>query len=480
MRGKKILSGLVALSLVLGMSACADNSGSTDTTVTEATTTTAGTTKAPDESIQAEVQELDFSDKLTGELENKTVKWFAIMDLNANSFGKDTPVSVQLFENIYGGKIEWVQTTWDTRYSDLATYILGGEGIDFYSATEMDGFPMGAQSGMFVPADPYIDWSSELWSGEVKDLCDKFQFKGNHYVICTQATSDCVIVYNKDTISENGFDDPAELYKEGKWTWDTFEDMLLEFVDAENECYGLDGWWIEKGLMLTTGVPLVDMKNDQLLLNMSHPDMERAMNFQYDLNKNGLILDKAEFDWAEQRHFMGEGKELFFPAGYWILERSKDQWSAEFGDNVMFVPMPKDPEADKYYMPAAMEKTGFLMCKGGQNPEGVIKFCECLIASYNDEKAYEITDKLAMNDYGWTQEMVDMLHEVNEKTNEAPVYDFYNGISEDLKTILDSGDGTGMRSPARGVAWSEVRLAAEESVQMMVDEFNNATIEELS
>ena len=481
MKKTRALAGALALSMLATLTACDNNSGDASqnaTTASEVVTTTAGTTKPQDESIKAEVEALDVTDKLQGELENKTIKWFAHFDLNANSFGKDVPVSIQLFENVYGGKIEWISTTWETRYSDMSTYVLGGEGIDFFSATDQDGFPMGAQNGMFVPADPYIDWSSELWSGQVKDLSDRFKFKGSHYVICTQATSDCVVIYNKDTISENGLDDPLELYREGKWDWNTYKSMLEEFCDAESECYGLDGFWTEKALMLTTGTPLVSMENDQLVLNMGHPNMERAMEYQYDLFKSGLILDKSVFDWAEQPHFMGEGKELFYNCGFWTLERAKEQWSADFGENVMFVPMPKDPEADKYYLPAGMEKAGFLLCKGGQNPEGVIKYIECLIVSYEDEKAQEITDKLALNDYGWTQEMLDMLKEVNALTNENPVYDFYNGISEDLKSILDSGDGIGMRSPIRGHAWSEVRAAAEESVEAMIEEFNTQAIEE--
>lgn len=47
-------------------------------------------------------------------------------------------------------------------------------------------------------------------------------------------------------MEDNGYDDPAELFKEGKWNWDTFTEMCLDFTDAESDKYALDGWYYEK------------------------------------------------------------------------------------------------------------------------------------------------------------------------------------------------------------------------------------------
>ena len=38
------------------------------------------------------------------------------------------------------------------------------------------------------------------------------------------------VVYNRKTVAEAGLEDPAELYADGNWTWDTFQDMLEKFV----------------------------------------------------------------------------------------------------------------------------------------------------------------------------------------------------------------------------------------------------------
>ena len=50
-------------------------------------------------------------------------------------------------------------------------------------------------------------------------------------------------------------------------------------------------------------------------------------------------------------------------------------------------PIPRDEQADKYYYNAEIDC--YNLCKGAQNPEGVARLMECVIASYNDEKRYQ-------------------------------------------------------------------------------------------
>lgn len=156
-------------------------------------------------------------ERLTGELENKTIKWLSTWDINSDDTGKTTPVELAIFQERYGGKIEWHQTTHSARYDDLANAINSDEGIDFFYAGDWDAFPKGAVRGMFVPYDDYLDLDSELWA-DVKDANDSMIWDGKHYVATVEVTGDnCAIIYNRKTIDENGLDDPAELFEKGKW-----------------------------------------------------------------------------------------------------------------------------------------------------------------------------------------------------------------------------------------------------------------------
>ena len=200
---------------------------------------------------------------LSGELENKTIKWMASWDINKPD---DIPVDLAIFQEYYGGKIEFHQVVYEERYDKLTQAIQSGEGIDFFSAGDMDAFPKGAVSNMFIPADDYIDFDSPLWA-DVKNANDSLMWNGNHYVAAVSVTGDnCVVIYNKNTFEENGLEDPADLYYKGEWDWNAFENALISFTDTANQQYGIDGWWFEFGLINTTGVPAVSLSNQKLTI----------------------------------------------------------------------------------------------------------------------------------------------------------------------------------------------------------------------
>lgn len=427
--------------------------------------------KSMDSATAAEVAELAAADsRLTGELENKTIKWMATWDINSDSTGKTTPIEVEIFKSRYGGNIEYTYVDYDSRYDALANAINGGEGIDFFPANDLDAFPRGALKEMFVPIDDYLDYNDPLFK-DVKDTADLFQWNGKHYVMVNNISGDyCIVIYNRDTIEENGLEDPAKLYAEGKWDWNAFQNMLKQFVDTENEQYGIDGWWFEAGLSATTGVPYIGLENGKLVNNLKNPAIERLQNWFYELGTpNYVCVD--DNGWKEMPNYIGEGKELFYPCGAWALYKEKAQWAADFGENAMFVPMPKDPNADQYYVPCGLD--GYLMVKNGQNPEGVAKFAACKRMAITNERASEIGAEQFVKDYGWSDEMLKMMDNCNELARANTHFDFYNAVSADVTQLLDSNDLGGIRSAAKGTyKWSESVSAAYSVIDSYLEEYN--------
>ncbi len=430
--------------------------------------------KSLDSATAAEVAEIAAEDsRLTGELENKTIKWMANWDINPDASGKEPPIELAIFQSRYGGVVEYHQVTWDTRFDTLANAINGGEGVDFFPASDLDVFPKGALKDMFAPIDDYVDFNNELWA-DTKDVMDQFVWGGKHYVICNAVTGDnCVVIYNKNTIEENGLKDPAELLEKGEWTWDTFQEQLEQFVDVENGYYGLDGWWFENGLSRTVGVPYIGIEDGKLVSNLKDPNLERLQNWFFELATNNLVaIGLGDFGWSEMPQYIGEGKELYFPAGLWKLYSTPDQWEPVFGDaeDVMFVPMPKDPEADAYYIPCGLD--GYVLCKGGQNPEGVVKFAECKRVTITNERANEIATEQLYDVYGWTDEMVQMKLKLDEMAQANPVYDFYTSTSADVATILDSSEN-GIRTATKGeFQWSETLGTISSAIDAYLAEYN--------
>lgn len=467
---RKAAAIAAAISLAAGLTACGGGNDDGILVETSATTetTTALTVEVNTETLAPEQQEkvAALADSLTGELENKKIKWMSFYDpWHPTGAGNSKPVSVELFEQKYGGEIEYIPTTWASQFNDLSTSILGGDGIDFFPAPE--AVPKCVLNGMTQSYDSYIDWESPLWSS-VKPLNDQFAVNGEHYLMTCKAAAGYVVYYNRKTIEDYGFDDPAELYENGEWTLEKFKEMLTEFVDEESGCYGLDGWFNCTPLYLASGVPSVSLTDGKVVSNLNDPAFERAMTYQYELNRSGLILDKSLFNWTPQIQYIGEGKELFYISGLYEIESSPDIWTKTFGEaeDVFFVPVPRDSEADKYYYNAELDC--YNLCAGAGNPEGVVKLMECIIASYDDEEATAISNEKHKKDYGWSDEMLEMRDEVQRLTDENPLRDMYGGLPDDVSKII----GDGFNQPIQGTDWYSVRDSIADTVNVQIEEIN--------
>lgn len=470
---RKTAAITAAVMLSAGFAGCGDSSSdsgehgrlldTTSETTTQMTVEINTETLAPEQQEQVSALAETLTDK---ELKNKTIKWLSFYDpWHPTGFGNSKPVSVELFEEKYGGEIKYYPTTWANQPSDLATYVLGGEGIDFFPAIE--AIPQYVISGLTESYDDYVDWNSPIWQS-VQSLNDQYAVGGKHYLMACQATEGYVVYYNKQTIENMGFEDPAELYANGEWTLEKFRQMLLDFVDTDAGRYGLDGWFNCTPLYLASGVPSISLENGKVKSNLMDPSLERAMTFQYDLYNNGLILDKSLFSYNPQINFMGEGKELFYIGGLYEIESNPEIWTKTFGsaEDVFFVPIPRDEQADKYYYNAEIDSCN--LCKGAQNPEGVARLMECVIASYNDENAIRISDEKHKNDYGWSDEMVEMKHEVHRLTSENPVRDIYGGLTSDYSALL----GDSINKAINGTDWYTTRDSIVDTVNTGLEEIN--------
>ncbi len=469
---KKIFAGLMALSMMAGLTACGNNDGSSDATSEETTTTTTAKTVAVNTEELKEDEAAALEDTMSQlqdvELENKTIKWLAHYDLNPSSNGASKSVGLEMFEKKYGGEIQYYPTTWENLFNDLSTYVLGGEGIDFFPCDYTANFPKGIVSGMFQPVDDYIDMNSAIWQN-TKDAMELLNFGGKHYEFITTVTAEAVVIYNKATIEANGLDDPWDLYEAGEWNWDTFKQMLLDFVDEDSDQWGLDGFWAEKALFLSAGVPSVQSVDGNLVCNINDATVEKAMNYQYDLYTNGLVFPREQFAWAEQPSFMGEGRQLFYICGAWTVQAAPETWSTAIDpEDLGLAPVPSPADSDPWQ---GATLGGYALCKGAQNPEGVALFAECQILGSNDESAVAISDRKAMDDYGWSQELIDKNKAINEIARQYPIVDLAAGCSTDIASLTtDGGDAIGLRAALHGVDWATNREAIADTVIMLVDE----------
>lgn len=460
----KKLSFITAAAMTAAMlSGCGSNDdGQTaDTTYSAPKETTTATMASEDAEVVDQV-EVDAE-----KLENGKLRWLSFWQLEPEE-GESMDVFLQLFKTKYGGEIEYIPTTDSTKYDDLATLVLGGNSPDMFPAADLDTFPGKASAGMFQPMDDYIDYDSELFPEGAKRINDLHTAGGKHYIACVAADAGTIILYNKNTIEENGFDDPAKLAYNNEWTWSAFKQMCYDFTDTEQGKYAIDGWWYELAMMLSTGVPVIGMENGEVVNNVMDPNLARVQELFREMHNVGVNFPRAEYNWKEHPEKIGEGTTLFYPVGSWQLYEPDISAFGKPGE-IMFVPMPRDENADEWYLSAAGGLDAYAMCKGAPNPEAVAAFIKCKLIANTDESVKEVNDKKLRTDYGWTDEMIEMYNYVNDLTNAHPVVDFYAAVNADVYELLHNPIKD---ASYNGTDWYQTRDERNDAVQAYVDELN--------
>jgi len=473
---KRLSAAAAALTMAISMAACGSSSSSSSAADNGSTQT-----KVSGKDLDSSQQ--DVIDSIAGDskpddrkLTNTEIKWFSFWDINpTSSEDKDIGVDLALFKSKYNGTIKYIQTTYDTKFDDLAAAVIAGDSPDFCGADDMDMFPRGAIKNMIEPIDDYIDFNSDLWKG-IKEASDQFVYNGKHYVGISRVDPAYIWVYNKNVIEENGFTDPAELWHNGQWNWDTFCDMCKEFADPDNDKYALDAWYYENALTESTGLPLIGMKDGKIVNNIDDPRLAKAQNMMYDLQLNHVVYPKNENNWnvrgGKDKWGTGlaTGLTLFYPIGFWAIEDAPSV-TAPFGNiadgEVMFVPVPCAKDSDAQYIPSRIH--GFCIVKGAKNPEGVAAWMDCTRYAEADPKAKQVTIDQFTKDYGWTQEMLDMRDEIYAMAAEHPVFEFAIGINKDISSMTDNVI-KGTMHPADPKTWTAVVQENKKALDYLIEE----------
>ncbi|MBQ9385082.1 MAG: extracellular solute-binding protein [Ruminiclostridium sp.] len=457
--------GALFLACVCALSIGSCSQGQDGARNSETTARTAGTT-APVTSLNEEqaaaVAEIEVKD--AEKLENGVVKWLSFWDINPTE-GKPQGAFLELFSQNYGGSIEYIPTTWNDRFDALGKLVAAGDSPDMFPAADGDVFPRCAIGGMFEAIDDYVDLTDPMWD-DMKTMNDNYMLGDKHYIANVEVDADCVMIYNKQTMIENGFTDPLELLNEGNWNWDTMYDMLIQFCDRNDDKFGIDGWWFENAISLTTGVPYVGIKGGKLVHNLNDPMVVKVQDYMMRLQRADIPYPKAEHDWTIAPQNIAAGKTLFYPCGTWCLYEPDLSNFGEYED-IEFVPMPRCPDADEYYIPARAD--AYALVKGGQNLVGAGKFIECKKISATDERTKEISKQQFFDDYHWTEEMWDMYQTVIEYTKQHPAIEMCNSLNGNITDLLSNNIKNSFNA---GTPWTETKDSIIFAVESELDAVN--------
>ncbi len=418
---------------------------------------------------------------------NSEIEFFSWFDsINNYTEAEVVNTGYWTFREKYHGTVTYHETSYDTRYDELANLIMADTSPDFFPAgvSSEATFPMYCVKGTFAPVDGYVDYTDPLWEG-MAEPAEAFALGDHHFALVTDVTFRNICPYNRRVINEWGFDDPADLYAADDWTWETFYDMCVEFSDPEADRYAIDGYAYNGALVQEASGSKFVEKDDEgnYISNLDDPILEQANQLIYDLVKNECVYHEGNSYWAgRDNHTDGagvkDGKCLFYITYFTSIQGPVEEISAVWGDvtqgELMFVPLPRNDRGDgEYYL--ASVPSGYMLVKGGKNPDGVALFAACERFKIIDPTVERIDRKQLQEKYLWTDEMLEMYDECRRLILKN-TYMYYNGnFIDQLNTAYNHFRDDIARGGAT-TTWAQLKEQYNESFEYYLEQ-QNAEIE---
>lgn len=430
-KGKAAVSALLCAGIVLGMTACDEsapvNSGTSS--APQNTTSATTTTNTLDDDINNPVDIDQFVDN-TKALDNPNLVYFSHYDARVAG---DIKPGVKLFEETYGGKIDYVNVAWGERFDKLQMLISSDESPDLVDKEDAS-FPSLMAKNVYEDLTDYIDLSQPQWNG-IETLVDNYEWKGRHYYYpFTVNALPNVLIYNKTLFDKYSLDDPKTLYEENNWTWDTFKEIMQKFVevnpDALGGVYGLLG----VNFIITTGTPLIGAEDGNIVNNFNDPNVERACQFLEGLRRESLAV-RGEGMWSNETAPLTKGHTAFLGVGQWKITDYCKQ-TLKTGDEYGFVPYPRDPAADKYYYGST--NFGYMVPKGSKNVEGAAAFINIMRQCNTDPELQAVVKESIMNDKKYSEEQYQFMASFEAVENYDMVIDISAGFGTDFSNVIDT------------------------------------------
>ncbi len=377
---KKVLAALLSLTTLIGSASC---SSSRDASSTAATTSQATVVAAATADPNAELNaDIDWDEKAnidsvdaaneegTGPAYTPGQKAGHVKALCYYDIVADAPEIAELFAERYGGTLETEITSSGNAYFEkLGTLIAAGLSPDLVRY-DWAAYPDGISRNRYTALDEWLDIESPLWS-DIASIIDSFEYLGKHYYFPQNAQSNFAIIYNRRLVEEEAMPDPADLYFAGEWDWDAFESMIKQWAGKGEDYIGYTGGsWSSMMFINTTGTKTIDLNGTEIINNLKSQQASRTMNWLESLQKQGFIGE----GYIHPGDAFKDGKLLFLGMGLtWGIESAQEcLFKNNIEGEIVAVPFPRDPQADKYYL--ASDTFGYMVPAGAQNIQGAVQW----------------------------------------------------------------------------------------------------------
>jgi hypothetical protein len=363
---KKLLSLILAGSMVLSFAGCSKDSKETsaDPTTAPTTATEATATTAPDNTTPTNGGGRAEYDS-EGRRIIKVGTWYDHYYTSDHDAIEDNPdvtdvdaAQMQLdnmraIEEKYNVKFQFVNLTWEGVMESINVSIMSGKpDVDIYECDLQFGVPA-AMNGYAMNIADFAAADNDIFTDQnvltylnIMDSDENYLFK---QVNKSNQLGGSPLSFNMDMIKEANLENPQDLWDRGEWTWDKFEEYLKVLTkdtngDGATDVYGYAGWWtvLLQNLLMSNGATIAgDVKE-----GLSSPSTIETM----ELIQRMYVEDKTaapwnQDDWNANNQLYGNKQCAFFTGAAWVY--SEFGISPDCGFEIGVVPWPVGPSGNK-------------------------------------------------------------------------------------------------------------------------------------
>lgn len=386
---------------------------------------------------------------------------------------------IELVEEAFNAKIEFVPLTWEGAVDSMLTSIIAGDPVGDLLFINNRWLPQLAGQGAILSLDDVL--TDEYYASlpgshsKMRELYSTFQ--GKAYGISLNGSfprnmdigSGQGWIYNKAMLEEEGLEDLYELQRRGEWTWDVMKEYAIRLTkdtdgDGKIDQYGvggrLDPWPVEQELFAYAnggGIMKYD-ENGRAVYALNDPAAVEAVELWKELDQvHGAVMVGDLYNVREE---FNRGNVAMFRLDLFGLPDHAQQVDFEYG----WVFIPKGPRVDDYVNPV-WGFDMFVLPITEKEPEALVALVDMLFETtgkYRDLDNYEeeFVEYFMPFVHDW-----DSLDTIRDMLNKAVLWDNID-LSENARMAL-------VRAAVEsGSAQSELDAIAPE-VQAALDSLYN-------
>lgn len=355
MKNKKIISMLMASTMLVSLAGCgkANNeptSGDTTTTPTEA----AGTETATPTESEVEVPEETRIIKVGTWYDQYYTSDHTSIDDNPNVTNTDTAQmqldNMRAIEEKYNCEFRFVNLTWEGVIESINTSIAAGKPeCDMYLVDLQFGVPA-VLNGYAQALEDFLPSDNDVFNDQVVMKSLNIMGDEKSYLFSAQFPNlnSYMLGFNATMIEEAGLENPQDLYDRGEWTWDKFREYLLALTqdtngDGATDVYGYCGTWTNAlaQLLMSNGAGIASSTTQSLDSPATIETLELIYNI-YNVDKSARPWNQD--NWDDNVTAFASGLCAFFTDAPWI---NSSYMPADADWELGMVPWPIGPSGNQ-------------------------------------------------------------------------------------------------------------------------------------